>query len=89
MTTPNTPLTPEQQIVLQSFLIRQTEAWQQYQHEYPALLSLASYHIAPDGAWIAVEHEKVVDGPLVKDDNLQQWQLLRLSPACHTVVAKI
>ena len=32
MTTP-TPITPEQEIVLQSFLIRQAEMWLQYQKE--------------------------------------------------------
>ena len=77
-------LTPEQTIVLQSFLIRAAEQWQQYQREYPGLLDLASYHVAPDGAWIAVEHEVhcISTGPT----NLMA---IRLSPACTHLVTKI
>lgn len=81
MTSP-IPLTPEQQIVLQSFLIRQSEMWQQYQREYPGVLDLASYHIAPDGAWISVEHEDTGMNP-------EGSQIIRLSPACSHLVTKI
>lgn len=86
MTTPPA-LTPEQAIVLQSFLIRQAEMWQQYQREYPGVLDLASYHIAPDGAWISVEHEQICKNPFADMD--LQYQVIRLSPACSHLVTKI
>ena len=85
--TPSTTLTPEQTIVLQSFLIRAAEQWQQYQREYPGLLDLASYHVAPDGAWIAVEHEQVCKNPFADMD--MEYQVIRLSPACTHLVTKI
>lgn len=81
--TPATTLTPEQQIVLQIFLIRQAEKWQQYQREYPGLLDLASYHIAPDGAWISVEHE------IDERQGPNMCGVIRLSPACTHLVTKI
>lgn len=83
MTTNTSILTPEQLIVFQSFLIRQTELWQQYQREYPELLTLASYHICPDGAWIAREHEEPQSGTVLT------YSVVRLSPACSHLIAKI
>lgn len=83
-------LTEEQQIILQSFLIRQTELWRQYQREYPGVLDLASYHIAPDGAWISVEHEHHrelnLTNPAREHDTVT---VIRLSPACSHLVTKI
>jgi len=72
-------LTPEQETVLQSFLMRKATEWQQYVKEYPELLEHASYHIAPDGAWIAVEHEFDISHDII----------LRKSPACSQLITKI
>jgi len=82
-----TSLTPEQTIVLQSFLIRQSEQWRQYQREYPGLLDLASYHVAPDGAWVAVEHERQSSQEC--PDGTAESFIFRLSPACTHLVTKI
>lgn len=74
---------PETEIVLQAFLIRKAEEWQRYCKEYSEL-ALASYHITPDGAWIAREHEKLQP---VSDSVVDV--VVRSSPACTTIITKI
>ena len=72
-------LTPEQELVLQSLLIRTTESLAAYRREYPEL-QLASFHFAPDGAWIAVEHEELL---------AISERLIRKSPACSQILLKL
>lgn len=85
------PLTPEQELVLQSFLARKATEWQEYVKEYPELLSLASYHIAPDGGYIAIEHERqeVMIDSEQHQDTLMTDIIIRKSPACTTVITKL
>ena len=73
-------ITPEQELVLQSFLARKAQEWQEYVKEYPELLSLASYHIAPDGGYIAIEHEETQG---------THGAIFRKSPACTTIITKL
>lgn len=81
-------ITPELQTVLQSFLARKATEWQQYVREYPEL-ALASYHIAPDGGYIAVEHEEVLVTNDCGNATGNGLQLFRLSPACTQVITKL
>jgi len=53
-----TALTPTQVSALQSYLCEQALLWQQLQRTIPGV-ELASLHICPDSAWIAIEHEYV------------------------------
>lgn len=77
----NPPLNnPELETVLQSFLMRKAKEWQEYVKEYPELLKFASYHIAPDGAWIAIEHEETQG---------THGAIFRKSPACTTTITKL
>jgi len=79
-------MTPELETVLQSFLVRKTQEWQQYVREYPEL-ALTSVHIAPDSAWIALEHE---EQEVVENNGLfKTGQIIRKSPACATIITKI
>lgn len=83
-------LTPEQETVLQSFLMRKTQEWQQYCKEYPELLKWASYHITPDGCWVSVEHEQMQKASdRLLDDGTPTGQIIRKSPACTTIVTKL
>lgn len=80
-------ITPELQTVLQSFLARKATEWQQYVREYPEL-ALASYHIAPDGGYVAVEHEQVQTAG-ANEDGTPTGPIVRLSPACTQVITKL
>ena len=83
-------LTPEQELVLQSLLIRTTESLAAYRREYPEL-QLASFHFAPDGAWIAVEHEEQevwVDDEANETSNVKDI-VIRKSPACTQILLKL
>lgn len=83
-------MTPETQTVLQSFLIRKAEEWQQYIKEYPELLTHASYHISPDSAYISMEHEEqLVDNEIDRVCGTSRTQLVRLPPSCHKIITKI
>ena len=84
-------ITPEQELVLQSFLARKAQEWQEYVKEYPELLSLASYHIAPDGGYIAIEHERqeVMIDSEQHQDTLMTDIIIRKSPACTNVITKL
>ena len=76
-----TNLTPEQTNAIQSYICEQALLWKQLQRSIPGL-ALASMHISPDSAWVSIEHE---------DSNLnpEGEHIIRLSPACHTLVTKI
>ena len=83
-------ITPEQELVLQSFLARKAQEWQEYVKEYPELLSLASYHISPDGGYIAIEHEQVQKASdRLLDDGTPTGPVIRKSPACTTIITKL
>jgi hypothetical protein len=84
-------LTPEQINAIQSYICEQSLLWQQLQRTMPAI-ALASMHISPDSAWVSVEHEHE---DIIEQDSCDQsayvsgQRVIRLSPACHTVVTKI
>jgi len=75
------PLTPEQTQAIQSYICEQALLWQQLQRTIPGL-ALASMHISPDSAWVSIEHER-------QDSDTCKGAVIRLSPACHTLVTKI
>jgi hypothetical protein len=80
-------MTPEQtQAELQAMLIQLSEVVAAFRKQHPELLDLASFHVAPDGAWISLEHEVDIINHMEMN---QQTQIIRLSPACSTIVAKI
>ncbi len=79
-------LTPEQKQAVQSYICEQALLWQQLQRTIPGI-ALASMHISPDSAWVSIEHEEV---PLATDVTFNNAaHIIRLSPACHTLVTKI
>ena len=75
----------ELESVLQSHLVAKVQEWQQLQRQYPEL-ALTSVHIAPDGAWISLEHEEIT---AVYKGVGTEGQIVRKSPACHTTITKI
>ena len=79
------PLTPQQTQAIQSYICEQALLWQQLQRTIPGL-ALASMHISPDSAWVSIEHEEDIVNHMEMN---QHTQIIRLSPACHTLVTKI
>lgn len=79
-------MTTEEQIVLESLLIRTTEMLAGYRREYPELLNTASFHFSPDSAWISNEHEVLSTEHANGQNNVT---VIRKSPACHEILLKI
>jgi len=82
------PLTPEQTQAIQSYICEQALLWQQLQRTIPGL-ALASMHISPDSAWVSIEHERQLLTSDTLDDGTPTGPIIRVSPACHTLVTKI
>lgn len=84
-------LTSEQVQAIQSYICEQALLWKQLQRTMPGI-ALASMHISPDSAWVSVEHE---EEDIIEQDSCDQssyvdgQRIIRLSPACHTLVTKI
>lgn len=69
----------------QELLIELQQHIAEYVRKHPDL-QLASFHVAPDAAWISIEHEEHKVNPLSSNS---PTHIIRKSPSCHTIITKL